>query len=115
MVEAWLDREAVSRRLPADAVDFRALIYDPDSGQYCRADREPFTGLCYTRWEDGGLESVAHFANGLAEGVSVAWRHDGRIELYREMSRDMVHGFEVLWGADGQVQSRAQFVRGRRQ
>jgi len=115
VVEAWLDRVAVSRRLPPDAVDFGSLTYDPDFGHYCRADGSPFTGVCFTCWGDGGLESVAHFADGLAEGVSVAWRYAGGIELYREMRRDVAHGLEVLWGEDGRVRSRAQFVRGRRQ
>jgi hypothetical protein len=115
VVEAWLDREAVDRRLPLDAVDFRALTYDPDYGHYCRPDGEQFTGVCYTRWEDGGLESVVHFVGGLAEGVSVAWRYTGVIELYREMERDVVHGLEVLWGEDGQIRSQARFVRGRRE
>jgi hypothetical protein len=115
VVEAWLDREEVARRLPPEAVDFGTLDYDPDYGHYCRADGQPFTGVCFTRWSNGGLESVVHFVGGLAEGVSVAWEFDGGIKLYREMARDVVDGLEVLWGADGQVRSRAWFVRGRRQ
>lgn len=102
-MEEWIDRDRTEQLLPPTAVYFRVLKYDPDTGQYCHSDDEPFTGVCITRWPDGRLQSVVHFVNGHAHGVSVAWSIHGRPEVYNEMEFGVCHGLHVKWSEDGSV------------
>ena len=101
-MEEWLDRERVEARLPESAVPFHALTYDPDTGQYC-ASGGPFTGVSVIRRSDGQLQSVVHYVDGVAHGVSVAWSPGGQPEVYNEMEFGVCHGRHVKWGEGGSV------------
>jgi antitoxin component YwqK of YwqJK toxin-antitoxin module len=110
MYPKWLDRARVEEEV--SGVEFTALEYDPDTGQYC-LDGAPFTGVCKTWGRDGSLQSLAHVQNGLAAGVSVAWHPNGQIRLYSEMSNDVYHGWHIEWDEDGTKRVEQYYQRGR--
>jgi antitoxin component YwqK of YwqJK toxin-antitoxin module len=106
----WLDREAVDRLI--EGIDFNALKYDPDSGQYC-LNGVPFTGVTKTRFRDGALCSLCHCENGVERGVSVNWHPNGRLHLYSEMEDDVYHGWHMEWSEDGTEQVEVHYTAGR--
>lgn len=106
----WLDREAVDMLI--EGIDFKALKYDPDTGQYC-LNGEPFTGVTKTRWKDGSLRGLSHHKDGVDCGVSVAWYLNGQIHLYSEMEDDVYHGWHMEWSEDGAKHVEAHYTAGR--
>ena len=53
MGSIWLDRGLVEEQVPG--VEFTALKYGPDTGQYC-LDGVPFTGVSKVWGRDGSLQ-----------------------------------------------------------
>jgi len=101
-VEEWLDRDRVETQLPASAISFHLLTYDPDTGQYC-ANGEPFTGVSVIRRADGRLQSVVHYVDGYSHGVSVAWSPGGQPQVYNEMEFGVCHGWHLKWSEAGSI------------
>jgi antitoxin component YwqK of YwqJK toxin-antitoxin module len=107
----WLDRDSVDRLV--EGIDWEALTYDPDTGQYCLTGK-PFTGVTKNRWRDGTLRSLGHHKDGVENGVSVAWYPNGQIKLYSEMEDDVYHGWHMEWSEDGAKRVEAHYTEGRR-
>ena len=106
----WLDREGVDQAMTA--IDFRELVFDNDLGVYCHGG-EPFTGLSFRRSADGRLQSIVHYAEGLATGVTVVWYPGGQIKSYSEMHSDTLHGLHIEWAKDGAKTIEQRYRRGK--
>ncbi len=105
----WLDRDFVDGLV--EGIDFKALKYGPDTGQYC-LEGQPFTGVIKTRGGDGKLEGIDHLKEGVEHGVSAGWYPNGQIEVYSEMEGGVYHGWHMEWDEDGTKRVEARYTEG---
>ena len=81
---------------------YDALEYD-DNGWYC-LDGVPYTGIAYSRHEDGWLTFEAEYRKGLEWGMRRHWYGPKQLSSEAELKRGVINGIERSWYANGQLE-----------
>ena len=56
---------------------------------------EPFTGLLYELWDNGGLSYYAYYLDGFKHGIFVEFYHSGKIESFCEMKEQQIWEWRI--------------------
>jgi antitoxin component YwqK of YwqJK toxin-antitoxin module len=81
-----------------------------NSQQYfLRGSDKPFTGFLYAKYDNGQLESVQQFVNGVGNGVWINYAPDGIKECQGTYVDNRVEGPVTFYYEDGSIKSRGQY------
>ena len=73
---------------------------------------EPFTGTAIGHFHNGGLKSIAHFANGKREGEHNGYHENGQLAFQRLYRNNKKHGAHLGWWPNGNQKFSYQFRQG---
>ncbi len=88
-----------------------SLHYDERYGLYT-LDGEPFTGVSYSVWPNGRLDSESELRDGLNWGVSRSWYSTGQPLGEATMRAGVLHGRSREWHTNGQFAEDGEYEYG---
>ena len=77
------------------------LFYAEDDRFYL--DGSPYTGVAFTKFEDGSLQSETELKDGLADGTSRGWFSNGQLANEATFYKGSQHGFSREYDEDGRM------------
>ena len=85
-------------------IESSRLEYDAESARHT-LDGVPFTGVVFSVWPNGQLESESELRDGLNWGFSRSWHSTGAKLGEAEMRAGALHGRSREWHKNGQLAS----------
>lgn len=83
--------------------------YDNGMRYYLKGDTVPFTGFLCARYDNGELESVQQFENGIGNGIWIDYDPDGRKSCQGTYVNNEVQGPVTFYYEDGSIKSEGQY------
>ena len=93
------------KRVSKDSLDY------PGDGWFY-LDDEPFTGIAFSLYEDGTVESETEYQHGLAWGMDRGWFDPNQLQYEIEMQRGSVYGKKRIWYPDGKLKEEGDYEYG---
>jgi antitoxin component YwqK of YwqJK toxin-antitoxin module len=94
------------QRVPRDDLD-----YDDQAALYYFGG-VPFTGVAFTRNDQGGLRSEMSFRDGLPWGAAREWYKSGQPMAEKTTAAGLLHGRAREWHKNGQLAEDGEFEHG---
>ncbi|XLS30276.1 toxin-antitoxin system YwqK family antitoxin [Flavobacteriaceae bacterium M23B6Z8] len=77
---------------------------------YQKGSDKPFTGLLYARYDNGELQSVQQFVDGVGNGTWTNYDPDGRKESEGTYKDNRVEGPVTFFYENGSIKAKGQYV-----
>lgn len=92
-------------------IESSRLDYDAESGRHT-LQGVPFTGVVFSAWPNGQLESESELRDGLNWGFSRSWYSTGAKLGEAEMRAGVLHGRSREWHKNGEIASDGEYEYG---
>jgi len=79
-----------------------------------KGNDEPYTGFLCARYDNGELESVQQFVDGVCNGIWIDYDPDGRKRLQGTMVNNRTEGPVTLFYEDGSVKAKGEYMHWRK-
>ncbi|MFK8105309.1 MAG: toxin-antitoxin system YwqK family antitoxin [Saprospiraceae bacterium] len=70
---------------------------------------KPFTGILYGRYDNGQLQTLQEFKNGVGDGTWINYDPEGRKEIQGTYVDNRIEGPVTLFYENGQVKAKGQY------
>ncbi len=102
---------------PNDSIQMEGIYSSFDktikeSSLWCNYKTNTKEGEFKTWYENGQLERIAHYSNGLRHGLHEYWYSNGQRESIQNYSNGQKHGKCTWWNDDGTIQNELVFEKG---
>jgi antitoxin component YwqK of YwqJK toxin-antitoxin module len=83
--------------------------YNNGQQYFLRGSDKPFTGFLYAKYDNGHLESVQQFVDGVGNGIWINFAPDGKKECQGTYVNNRVEGPVTFYYEDGSIKSVGQY------
>ncbi|WP_340201797.1 hypothetical protein [Ascidiimonas sp. W6] len=94
------------------SMDDATVKYGTQYGQqyFANGSKEPYTGFLCARYDNGELESVQQFKDGVGNGIWINYDPDGRKESQGTYVNNKTEGPAMLFYEDGSVKAKGDYI-----
>ena len=68
---------------------------------YLKGEKKPYTGKCYTTYENGKLGMGGSYVNGKMDGDWIWWYENGQKKRYTQYKNGVKQGKSIYWYKNG--------------
>ena len=106
------DKITVDRESALVSMDDTRVRYSSKYGQqfFRNGETKPYTGFLCSRYDNGQLETVQQFVNGIANGIWMTYDPYGRIESKGTSVNNKTEGPVLIFYEDGSVKAKGQYI-----
>lgn len=88
------------------------VTYGGEYGQqyFAKGSKKPYTGWLCARYDNGQLESLQQFKDGIGNGIWINYDPDGRKESQGTYLNNKTEGPSMLFYEDGSIKAKGNYI-----
>ncbi len=86
------------------------IKYDNEQKYYLKGSDIPFSGFLYASYDNGQLESVQQFVDGIGNGIWIDYAPDGKKVCQGTLIDNRVEGPVTFFYEDGSIKSKGKYL-----